>query len=867
MNALPIFDVLPQLITALVHSDTAILQAAPGAGKTTQVPLALLNQAWLGQQKIIMLEPRRLAARSAAERMASLLNEPVGQTVGYRVRLDTNVSQHTRIEVVTEGILNRMLQTDPSLEGVGLVIFDEFHERSLDADLGLALTLQSREFFRDEDQPLKLLVMSATLDSQALSRLLLDPPVISSEGRSFPVDLRYFPAPKTSGYPEPIENRITRLIQQALLDEQGSLLVFLPGQGEIRRTETKLRTSLNLQNEANSGQAELIIAPLYGNLTFTEQQRAIAPCKSGQRKVVLATNIAETSLTIEGIRVVIDAGLSRQAIYDPVTGMTRLVTKKASRAATDQRAGRAGRLTPGVCYRLWSEDQQQQLSAFTPPEITQADLAPLALQLFQWGCDTPNELQWIDQPNAGRYQQACDLLLQLGALEITEQHSRRLTEHGKQMAKLPMHPRLAHLLMLGKRIDALSLAADLAALLSERDPLRSNTADIHQRLTWLISNTDESRHLRSSIRQQSQRYQQLITTLDTDYFLTTEPTVTKLEKTHHAALLVASAWPERIAKRMNNENHHQDYQLANGRKARFYSPDPLAKSEWLTIAEVMQQDSTSGDRITLALPLNAMLLTDALKPLIRHETAIEWSTSNGRLIAEEKTKLGAITLSSKAISQLPDDEIQTAVGRWIKATGLEVLPWNQTSDTWLARVRFLLNIANEKPINGFSPDDIWPDYSAEGLLTSLDKWLTPYLGKIRNQQALAKLDLLSLLKNQLSWQQQQAVDALAPSQLSVPSGQSITLDYSENPPVLAVKLQSMFGCTQTPNVCGVPVKLHLLSPAGRPLQVTQDLAHFWQHVYPEVKKEMKGRYPKHPWPDNPLTAVATHRTKRAMGRT
>ncbi|MDN2659579.1 ATP-dependent helicase HrpB [Neptunomonas sp. CHC150] len=858
MNTLPIFDVLPELISALNQSHTAILQAAPGAGKTTQVPIALLNEPWLGEQKIIMLEPRRLAARSAAERMASLLNEPVGHTVGYRIKLDTKVSRHTKIEVVTEGILNRMLQTDPALEGVGLVIFDEFHERSLDADLGLALTLQSREYFRDEEQPLKLLVMSATLDSQALCQLLDNPPVICSEGRSYPVDIRYFAPPKTGGYPEPIEKRVVRIIQQALQDEHGSLLVFLPGQGEIRRVESLLAD----QMPSSSG---VIVAPLYGNLNFAEQQRAIAPSSNSQRKIVLATNIAETSLTIEGIRVVIDAGLSRQAIYDPITGMTRLVTKKASRAATDQRAGRAGRLEPGVCYRLWSQDQQQQLSAFTPPEISQADLAPLALQLFQWGCDTPQELQWIDPPNAGRYQQACDLLRQLGALEATTHNTYRLSPYGQHMAQLPMHPRLAHLLITGKSIGALALAADLAALLSERDPLKSNTADIHQRLTWLRANTPESQHLRSSVKQQSQRFQQLITSQERDLTPAENHLTAPMDIAQRASLLVASAWPDRIAKRINNDGTQQVYQLANGRRARFYSPDPLNKSEWLAIAEVIQQETTSGDRITLALALDPLLLAGMLKPLVKHETAVEWSTTNGRLVAEEQTKVGAIILTRNALSQLPDEEVQAAISRWIKASGLEVLPWNATTHAWLARVRFLINSANERSINGFSREEPWPDYSDAGLLASVDSWLIPYLGKVRNQHTLAKIDLLSLLKNQLSWSQLQTIDQLAPNTVSVPSGQSITLDYSETPPVLAVKLQSMFGCTSTPVVCGAPVKLHLLSPAGRPLQVTQDLAHFWKHVYPEVKKEMKGRYPKHPWPDDPLTAVATHQTKRAMG--
>jgi len=835
MDSLPIDSTLPALKAALESRHEVVLEAPPGAGKTTRVPLALLDAPWLAGQKILMLEPRRLAARAAAEQLARQLGEQPGDRVGYRVRLDTRVSDRTRIEVVTEGILTRMLQADPGLEGVGLLIFDEFHERSLDADLGLALALQGRELLR-EGPPLKILLMSATLDGDSIAQLLNQAPVVRSAGRSYPVRTVY------TGTAEPgewIEPRVTRVIQQALQEHSGSLLVFLPGQGEIRRVQAQLEEQLD--------DAHLIIAPLYGELSLSQQRRAIEPAPPGQRKIVLASAIAETSLTIEGIEVVIDAGLSRQARFDPASGMTRLHTSRVSAAAATQRAGRAGRLAPGVCYRLWSQGQQEQLRPFTPPEILQADLAPLALQLLRWGVDNPNELSWLDPPPPAPWQQALALLADLGATEAVGS-GLRLSAHGEQMALLPVHPRLAHLLLIAARHGLLPLAADLAALLSERDPLPDSDADLERRLEWLRGRAPgAARGVQQRLRQLAQQFRRM-----TPSVANPQP-VTEPEAPGWIGFLIACAYPERIAQQRSAGGQH--YRLANGRGAELDRSDRLTRYSWLAVAQLSGRSQDSQDRIRLAAPLDPARFDDLLADRVRLEERVEWDARQQRLVAEQQRRIDHLVLSARPLENASPQARQQALIRLIRKQGLELLPWSEEIDQWRARVAFC---------RSHDQQNVWPDLSDATLLATLEQWLAPWLDDIAHINHFARLDLLAILRAQLPWPLPQQLDELAPERIRVPSGARLRLDYREDPPVLAVKLQEMFGCTRTPTLgFGVRVKLHLLSPARRPLQITQDLEGFWQNSYPEVKKEMKGRYPKHPWPDDPLAAPPTARTKKA----
>ena len=837
MPSLPIDAVLPELLACLNQGNEAVLQAPPGAGKTTRVPLALLTAEWLGEQKILMLEPRRLAARAAAEYMASTLGKPVGQTVGYRVRLDSKVGPQTRIEVVTEGILTRMLQDDPALAGVGLVIFDEFHERSLDADLGLALTLQARTLFR-ENPPLKLLVMSATLDGANVAALLGNAPIVHSAGRLHPVDIRY-------GAPwRARENNLSRVlttVREALQKETGSLLVFLPGQGEIRRMADMLEPVLKDFPDAH-------LAPLYGDLGLDEQRRAIAPASAGRRKVVLATDIAETSLTIEGVRVVIDAGLARQPRFDPATGMTRLQTRRLSRASSTQRMGRAGRLEPGVCYRLWSEDQQQQLVPFTPPEILQADLAPLALQLLRWGVDDPLELAWLDPPPAAAWQQACDLLQRLGACETTDKGGKRLTHHGEAMARLPTHPRLGHILLKGQHYGLAPLACDLAALLSERDPLRAPHADIAARLALMTDK--ESRNARSSVirrlHQQARNFANLL-------HAAPESPVDDPDQPHWIGFLLALAYPDRIGRR--REAGGTTWQLSGGRAARLRDDDPLRSSEWLAVAQLGGTEGQATDQIFLAAELDPLLFDGPLRDLITGQDAVRWDEADERFTAERQLRIGQLVLSRKPLADVPPEARRGVLLELVRKRGLELLPWDKALRQWQARVTLLREL---------EPDQGWPDVSDPALLANLADWLGLYLDDVSHINHFARLDLRGSLVALLPWPLPQRLEELAPEKIEVPSGSRLAIDYTQNPPVLAVKLQEMFGCTDTPRIAGgrIPLKLHLLSPARRPLQVTQDLAGFWKNAYREVKKEMKGRYPKHPWPDDPLQALPTRHTKR-----
>lgn len=841
MNDLPIDALLPALRDALSTRHEVVLEAPPGAGKTTRVPLALLDAPWLDGQKILMLEPRRLAARAAAERLASELGERVGETVGYRIRLDCKVGPNTRIEVVTEGILARRLQDDPALDGVGLVIFDEFHERSLDADLALALTLNGRAMFRAADSgeaPLKVLLMSATLEGERLSALLGDAPVLRSEGRMFPVDIRWG-APFQPG--EWIEPRVVQTVQQALVDEPGSLLVFLPGQGEIRRVAEQL-------GEALAGRDDILLCPLHGELELSAQRAAIEPAPAGKRKVVLATNIAETSLTIDGVRVVVDAGLVRVPRFDPASGMTRLDTQRISRASATQRAGRAGRLEPGACYRFWSQAQHEQLSAYSSAEILQADLSGLALQLLRWGV-APQELSWLDVPPPAAYAQALDLLGRLGALD----ERGTLNAHGQAMAELPSHPRIAHLLLRGQALGLGALACDLAALLSERDILRGGGADLHSRLTLLSGESRAARSAQGGVQRARQLAKQF------HGLIKNRPVTQAVSDPEHPrwlGCLLAFAYPDRIAQQRRAGG--ADYRLANGRAAQFGEADALMKYEWLVVADLGSRQGQREERIYLAADLDPALFAGELAEQVQTLEMLDWDEREGALRAERQRKVGELVLERQALAALDEAVRCRALVGLVRRKGLELLPWTPELRQWQARVALLRELDMQQ--QGQSE---WPELSDTALLASLEQWLMPYLGKVNRLSHFANLDLPSILQALLPWPLPQRLDELAPRALSVPSGSRIAIDYTENPPVLAVRLQELFGLAATPRIAGgrLGLKLHLLSPARRPVQVTQDLASFWANTYIDVKKDLKGRYPKHYWPDDPLIAEPTARAK------
>jgi ATP-dependent helicase HrpB len=832
MQLLPINGVLPALSEALAGSPAAVLSAPPGSGKTTIVPLELIRQDWLKGQSILLLEPRRLAARAAAMRMAELLGEPVGETVGYRVRFDSKVSQKTRIEVVTEGILTRRLQQDPALEGVGLVIFDEFHERSLQADLGLALCLDIQQGLREE---LRLLVMSATLATEAVAGLLGDAPVIRGEGQSYPVELCYLDAPPQGRIPE----IALKGVRRALAERQGDILVFLPGGGEIRRLGELLAPELE--------RAGVDLCPLYGDLSREAQDWAIRPHPDGRRRVVLATAIAETSLTIEGITTVVDAGWSRLPSFDPNSGLTRLETLRLSRAAADQRAGRAGRLGPGFCYRLWTPGEQERLRPHTPPEILDADLAPLALELAQWGVTDPADLGWLDSPPAGAFAQARELLQALDALDSRG----RITHTGKRMVNRAVHPRLAHMLSVGAERGQGRLAADLAALVSERDllpriPGQQRPVDIEERLRLLRLWRDKGRGAARSAGADVAacgRVEQASKQL--------RPRDEGQGEVLSIGALLASAYPDRIAKRRGGDSY--TYQLAIGRGARLPEGDLLGSSEYLVAAQ-LDAGKREG-RIFLAASVTPQELRELLPGQIQHRTLVQWDSRSESVIARDEECLGALLLSQSPLETADPDALCRAMLEGIKQMGLDCLPWNEAARAWQARVGSLCHWQTEAG---------WPDVSDESLLETLEEWLSPWLDGITRRTHLQRLDLTTILRSRLEWQQQQLLDELAPSHIQVPSGSRKRLEYRPGePPVLAVRLQEMFGLAETPAVCHgqVPVMLHLLSPAQRPIQVTQDLRGFWERTYAEVKKELKGRYPKHHWPDDPWAAQPTARAK------
>ncbi len=819
---LPIHSVLPELRVTLRRQRTAILQAPTGAGKSTVLPLELLGEPWLLGKQIWMLEPRRLAARNVAARMAALLGEETGQTVGYRVRFESRVGPQTRIEVLTEGILTRRLQKDPSLEGVGLVIFDEFHERSLQADLGLALCLEVQQALRPD---LRLLLMSATLDGEGIGELL-EAPVLRAEGRAHPVEIRYL----TRDPQGPLSGVVAGAVTRALSEQPGDILVFLPGTAEIAQVERLL----------SERHPEVERAPLYGDLPIAAQQAAILPHPQ-RRKVVLATSIAETSLTIEGIRVVVDSGYARLPRFDAKSGLTRLETVRVTRDAAEQRSGRAGRTGPGVCYRLWSQATHSQLVAQRKPEILEADLASLVLELAQWGVQDPYRLAWVTPPPMGAIRQARELLEALGALE-----GPTLTERGRGMLEWPTHPRLAHLLLEGQALGKSALAADVAGLLEERDPLpREVGADLFLRLEALRHwrQTRQTLHraepgVLARIERLSEQWRGRLGVAPDNTF--PEPEL--------VGLLVALAYPDRLARLREGERLR--YRLSGGRGVRLREDDPLASAPWLAVAHL--DAGQEEGRIYLA----SVVEPQDLQPFTRELKLVTWDTQSGTLVARAEQRIGEVVLSSKPLRNIHPHERKQILCQAVRSEGLGLLSWSEELRQWQARILSL---------RSWRPEEDWPDVSDAHLLETLENWLAPWLEAVWRREDFARLELASILGGLIPWPLPARLDALAPTRLTVPSGSRITLTYHPDgsPPVLAVKLQELFGLAETPtiNEGRTPVRLHLLSPAHRPIQVTQDLKSFWNNTYPEVRKELRGRYPKHPWPEDPWNAKPTRKTK------
>jgi len=853
---LPIDELLPQLVTTLNKSPGVVVQAPPGAGKTTRVPLALLNCDWLDGKKIIMLEPRRIAARAAARYMAACLGERVGETVGYRVRFDNSTSAKTHIEVVTEGIFARLLQDDPALEKYGVVIFDEFHERNLNSDLGLALCIDSQQGLRED---LKIIVMSATLDGAAVSKLLFDAPIITSEGRSYPVVIRHHALNNNfSRNRRTFLAELTQQIVHVLNEEHGSMLVFLPGAGEIRQVAMLLEGALKEGLQAAHLTNTILIAPLFGQLTAAEQDAAIQPATGGKRKIVLASAIAETSLTIEGIRIVIDSGLNRVPRFDSNTGMTQLMTLPVSQANAEQRCGRAGRLQEGVCYRLWS--QSTHLLAHSTAEILDADLAPLILELAQWGVTDVNVLRWIDPPPVPHVAQARDLLQQLGALDADN----RITAHGKAMAQWGAHPRLAHMMLRAKTIGAGVLACEVAAILTEREVLRSSAAresDLHYRIEVLrdqaINNNFQKNQNQNNQPQNNQMAQ-----YDIDRAAVRQAQVAakqwqrQLQVTDNHSLddlkllgvVLAYAYPDRIGCRRDKSSR---YLLSNGRGAILSEGDPLCTEELIVAAHL---DGAREARIFLAAGLHREHLESYLVEFIQNRSVIHWDDRQACVQARMQQCIGDIVINDAPLTDVDQDALADALLEGIRLRGINCLPRQDTTRALQARMQFMHDHI----------DATWPDVSDATLLATLDTWLKPFLNNKSRLSHLERLDLHSIMLSQLSWEQQRRLDQLVPTHINVPSGSNIRIDYSHFPPVLAVRLQEMFGLADTPHIADgkIAVLLHLLSPAQRPVQITQDLAGFWQSSYHEVKKDLKGRYPKHHWPDNPLQAQATSKAKR-----
>ncbi|MCW6012737.1 ATP-dependent helicase HrpB [Serratia marcescens] len=810
MSSLPVSAVLDELLTALQSAPQVLLHAPTGAGKSTWLPLQILAKAGL-PGRIIMLEPRRLAAKNVAYRLAQQLGEEPGQTVGYRMRAESKSGPQTRLEVVTEGILTRMLQQDAELQGVSLVILDEFHERSLQADLALALLLDVQQGLRDD---LKLLIMSATLDNARLSQLLPEAPVVVSEGRSFPVERLYQPLASH----QRLEDGVAAAVKRLLAEQPGSLLLFLPGVAEINRVLERLTGEVASDTD---------LCPLYGALPLAQQQKAIQPAEPGRRKVVLATNIAETSLTIEGIRLVVDSGLERVARYDVRNGLTRLATQRISQASMVQRAGRAGRLEPGLCWHLFAKEQAERAAEHAEPDILQSDLTGFWLELLQWGCHDPAQLTWLDAPPAAALAAARALLRRLGATDDGD----KLTAPGRQMAALGCEPRLAAMLVAGATLsaDGLATAALLAALLEE--PPRGGQMDIGY---WL---SRPQANWRQRAAQLAKRLPQRAGQVDVEL----------------APRLLASAFADRIAQRRGQDGR---YLLANGMGAAMNQDEALSRAPWLIVPSLLQGHNSPDARILLALPVDIEALAAQLPAMVMQRTAVEWDEEKGTLRAWKRQQIGRLTLRAQPLAKPADEELQQALLDWVRAQGLAVLNWEGAAE----QLRVRLQCAQ-----AWLPEAEWPAMDEEPLLAALEQWLLPSLNGVRDLRGLKQVNLAEALSRLLDWQQKQRLDNALPTHYTVPTGSRLPIRYEAGkPPALAVRLQEMFGEQRSPMLAEgrIPVVLELLSPAHRPLQITGDLAAFWQGAYREVQKEMKGRYPKHVWPDDPATAVPTRRTKK-----
>ena len=812
---LPIDAVLDELARTLAARNTAVLVAPPGAGKTTRVPLALLDEPWTKGRKIIVLEPRRIAARASAERMAKTLGERAGETVGYRVRFGSKVSRATRIEVVTEGIFSRQILDDPELNGVAAVLFDEFHERSLDADLGLALARDAQTGLRED---LRILVMSATLDGARIAKLLGDAPVVESEGRAFPVETRYL-----GRKPDvPLERQMAEAIATSLRADPGSVLAFLPGAAEIRRTETFLRERVH--------DASTEIVPLFGALDAAVQDRAIAPAPKGTRKVVLATSIAETSLTIEGVRIVVDSGMARVPRYEPDIALTRLETVRASRAAVDQRRGRAGRTEPGVCYRLWDEPQTASLAAYAQPEILSADLSTLVLDLAQWGVADPSSLAFLDPPPAPAMKEAKSLLLELGALDADG----RITAEGKSLRALALPPRLARMIVDSNRFGSGEEAAEIAAVLTERG-LGGDGADLDARLDQF--RRDRSQRA-SSARELARRWAQQVASAE-------KP---KGEGDLSTGVMLAFAFPDRVARNRGNGS----FVLANGRGAAVEQTSALARAPYIAVGELT--GTAASGRILLAAPITQDEIEHHFADRIESAEEVAFDRSAMALRARRKRTLHAVTLSEAPMSLSPSTETATILANGLIAAGLDRLPWSKALKQWRDRVMFLRKAEGEN----------WPDLSDAALAATGNDWLVPALyGKI-SLKDLSAGDLSDAVMNLLPWELRARLEREAPTHFEAPTGTMLAIDYeAEQGPTIAVRLQELFGLNTHPSIAkgAVPLVLELLSPAQRPVQVTRDLPGFWRGSYAAVRSDLRGRYPRHPWPEDPASAMPTRRVK------
>jgi len=861
MHNLPINLVLDEIKCVLEDHNRVVLQAPPGAGKTTGVPVALLKQAWLKNKQIILLEPRRIAARNAASRMAHILNEKVGETVGYQIRQDKCVSDKTKILVVTEGILTRKLQADPEQKNVALIIFDEFHERSLHADLSLALCLQSQQILRDD---LKILVMSATLNTSIISNLLNNAPVIQSEGRSYAVDINYLdkPLPNRGNAFENSQQLLSQLINTIKLfvkQHQGNCLVFLPGVKEINQLSGKLQQYFRAEKIEH-----ILIAPLHGNLTKQLQDQAISATKNSIRKIVLSTNIAETSLTIEGINCVIDSGLVRTLEYSPATGMNTLVTRSISQDSATQRSGRAGRLAAGVCYRMWTSQQQQRLQKYSVAEILHSDLSMLVLELANWGVKQVDELQWIDLPVNSSVEQAKQLLFKLDAIKADGS----ITQHGQDMLSLGTHPRLAHMMLSSAELNQAYHACLIASVLTERDLFKFNavkSSDIYERLNILTEDLSLSRQSDSVDFQQCK----CILQSANEFYLRLKR-VKKVNGSrgvdkNFSGILLAYAYPDRMAKqRKHNESK---FRLSNGSGADI--PDYLQHNlyEYIVIAN-MKVNSLKGDAsIFLMAEIGLLQIEEYFPTLIESNEIVEWNEKSQRVESKVSQSIGSMLIDEKMCSPENQDIVHQVLVSGIKKSGLQCLSWSAQAHSLVHRINFIRNQIKVSEFNLINDGMKLPDFSGEALLRNINDWLLPYLTNENSVKQCQKFDMFKLLDQQLSWEQKQLVDELAPLKFKVPSGSEIYIDYSdESQPVLAVRLQEVFGLYETPCILNGRYKLmmHLLSPARRPMQITQDLHSFWKTTYHDVKKELRGKYKRHYWPDDPFTAQATNKTKKNM---